>query len=864
MGIILIPQAMAYALLAGLPPIYGLYSALLPIVIYAFLGTSNYLSVGPVAITAILMFSGVSKLAEPFTDDYINLIIVLGLYVGLFQILLSIFKLGNLTKYIPKVVLSGFVQAAAIMIIISQFKNALAITIPSDVSLIGSVAYIIKNASHINTITFVFFTISLLLIIVINKKFKGIPGALVAIVIATFLTYFFQLNKDGLIIIGSIPEGLPSFVIPKLDVASLVSLIPSIVTVAFIGFIGSIGLAKSFEDRQEGIKINPNKELFTLGLSKLFGAFFQAMPSTGSFSRSAINVVSGAKTQASSLISVLLILLTLLFLTPIFYFLPNAILAAIIVHSVFSLLDINYIKRLWQFDKIDFSVFTITFLTTILLSLEAGVIVGFILYYLLIFKKKEKTTLMKHKTKNLIIVLMIVFIGCTKTEKAAILNPLATEKTTAEEKLEARNPEFKKEIIKISDNIYTAVGYDVSTINMIIGDDGYLLVDTGSNPKSAKEIKTEFDKITKLPLKGIILTHSHGDHTRGAQTYTEGKAIDIWALSNFGHEDEFNKIAGVNYSQRNLRQAGFKLPPELRINNGIAPAIYMGNPPSKKGGASIPPNKQSKSVFTSLLKPNKNFSEGFKSIKISGITVELYKAPGETDDQLFVWLPKEKALFAGDNFYKSWPNLYAIRGTEYRDVNDWVNSLSFMLTKEADYLVGGHTRPVIGNSKVKEVLTTYRDAVKYVFDKTIEGMNKGMTPDELVEYVKLPKKYADKDYLHGYYGRVDWSVRQIFNGYMGWFDGNATTLIALPKKEEATKMIALIGSKEKVINEIINAINKEEYQWAAQLSDYLLVLYPGNTDYKELKARAMVGLGRNVDNALARNYYLTVAQELRN
>ena len=474
--------------------------------------------------------------------------------------------------------------------------------------------------------------------------------------------------------------------------------------------------------------------------------------------------------------------------------------------------------------------------------------------------------LMTHKFKIALGLLFVLFVGCNKTKTPIELVPIATVKTAAEEKLEARNVEFKREIIKISDNLYTAVGYDVSTINMIIGDNGYVLVDTGSNPKSAKEIKSEFDKITNLPLKAIILTHSHGDHTRGLETYTEGKVIDIWALGNFGHEGNFNKTAGVNFKLRPLRQAGFTLPKELRINNGIAPAIYMGNPPPKKGenGKPVKGTKAQSAVFTSALKPNKFFTENFKSLKIAGIIIELYKAPGETDDQLFVWLPKEKALFTGDNFYKSWPNLYAIRGTEYRDVNDWINSLGLMLTKDADYLVGGHTRPVIGKSEVKEVLTTYRDAVKYVFDKTIEGMNKGMTPDELVDYVKLPQKYADKDYLHGYYGRVDWSVRQIFNGYMGWFDGNATTLIALPKKEEATKMIALIGGDNDVKNEIIKSINKEEYQWAAQLTDYLLVLYPANTDYKELKARAMVGLGRNVDNALARNYYLTVAQELRN
>ena len=145
---------------------------------------------------------------------------------------------------------------------------------------------------------------------------------------------------------------------------------------------------------------------------------------------------------------------------------------------------------------------------------------------------------------------------------------------------------------------------------------------------------------------------------------------------------------------------------------------------------------------------------------------------GETADALYVWLPEKKVLFSGDNFYKSWPNAYAIRGTPYRDIRSWANADDMMLKEGAEFLVPGHTRPIIGKAAVAEALTDYRDAIRFVFDKTIEGMNQGLTPDELVAYVKLPARLAEKDYLREYYGNVEWAVRAIFEGYLGWFDGN--------------------------------------------------------------------------------------------
>ena len=180
--------------------------------------------------------------------------------------------------------------------------------------------------------------------------------------------------------------------------------------------------------------------------------------------------------------------------------------------------------------------------------------------------------------------------------------------------------------------------------------------------------------------------------------------------------------------------------------------------------------------------------------------LELVAAPGETNDQLYVWLPQQKVLFSGDNFYRSFPNLYAIRGTPNRSVLLWAQSLDKMLDeKDAIALVPGHTLPVLGAENVRQVLTDYRDAVRFVHDKTVEGMNKGMTPDELVEYVQLPDHLKNKDYLQPFYGHVEWGVRSVFNFYLGWFDGNPTNLFRLAPKEEAERMVKLAGGRDKLL-----------------------------------------------------------------
>lgn len=417
--------------------------------------------------------------------------------------------------------------------------------------------------------------------------------------------------------------------------------------------------------------------------------------------------------------------------------------------------------------------------------------------------------------------------------------------------LQERNKEFEQDVIRVSDSVYTAVGFGLSPVSMIVGDTGILIIDTNLDLASGKAVMVEFGKITDLPVKAIIFTHGHGDHTGGVRAFVDDDT-KIWARAPFNIEDKQFAEAGLKtiYQTRGFRQFGVLVPEDDIEHVGITPRYFPAPDPSSSA-ASKPVN------------PTHTFSGTNATLDVAGLKLELVAASGETGDQLFVWFEKERTVFAGDNFYKSWPNLYAIRGTTYRDVYAWINSLTAMLEKEPHNLVGGHTRPVLGEAQVTDVLTNYRDAVKYVFDKTVEGMEKGLTPDELVSYAKLPEKYQKLDYLRPYYGHPDWGVRSIFTGYLGWFDGNPTNLFPLPPKEQAAQMVQLAGGAQAVQDAMTRAKEAGQYQWALQLSDYLLQLSPNDRNLLLRKADLLDARAQQVLNVTARNYYRSYAFELR-
>jgi uncharacterized sulfatase len=199
----------------------------------------------------------------------------------------------------------------------------------------------------------------------------------------------------------------------------------------------------------------------------------------------------------------------------------------------------------------------------------------------------------------------------------------------------------------------------------------------------------------------------------------------------------------------------------------------------------------------------------------------------------------------------------------YRDIRSWADSVDRMLKEKPEILVGGHTRPIMGGETINETMTDYRDAIRFVFAKTIEGMNQGLTPDELVDFVKLPQRFQDKDYLREYYGNIQWAVRQIFNAHLGWFDGNPSSLFPLNPHEEALRVADLAGGPGALLRKAKLALTAGDAQWAAQLCDHLIALDPKAVPPKLIKADALEAVAENVLSGIGRNYYLTVAQELR-
>jgi SulP family sulfate permease len=377
-GVMLIPQGMAYAMLAGLPPIYGLYASTIPIIIYSLFGTSRQLAVGPVAMVALLISSGVGHLAELQTPEFIGYAILLALMVGVLQFGMGVFRLGFLVNFLSHPVIAGFTSAAAIIIGFSQLKHLFGLDIPRG-NVFETFFNIVQNFQDINLPTLGIGVGSILILIILKRMHKRIPAPLIVVVIGMLFVYMFSLDEVGVRIVKEIPNGLPGFAIPVIDGQVISVLLPIALTISFVGFMESIAVSKAVQKKHKDYELNPNQELIGLGLANIVGSFFKAFPVTGGFSRTAVNDQAGAKTGLAGIISALLIIITLLFFTQYFYYLPNAILAAIILVAVYGLIDFVEAKHLWKTDKQDFLVFMVTALATLILGIEVGVLTGVIL-----------------------------------------------------------------------------------------------------------------------------------------------------------------------------------------------------------------------------------------------------------------------------------------------------------------------------------------------------------------------------------------------------------------------------------------------------------------------------------------------------
>ncbi len=379
-GVMLIPQGMAYAMIAGLPPIYGLYAATIPLIIYALFGTSRQLAVGPVAMVSLLTATGVSALAETGSENFIALAISLAFLVGILQFTLGVFRMGFLVNFLSHPVISGFTSAAALIIGFSQLKHLLGIDIPRTHHIHEIVWQAVEKSAAINPATLAIGISGIALILILRRINRAIPAPLLAVFFGILLVSLLGLDETYSVkIVGNIPKGLPQFSMPVPEMSQIRVLIPMALTIALVGFMESIAVAKALQAKHKDYKIDANQELIGLGLANIGSSFFSSYPVAGGFGRSAVNDQAGAKTGLAAIISSLVVILTLLFFTPYFYHLPKAILASIIMVAVSGLIDIKEARHLWHSDRRDFYMLLATFLATLSLGIEQGIGIGVLL-----------------------------------------------------------------------------------------------------------------------------------------------------------------------------------------------------------------------------------------------------------------------------------------------------------------------------------------------------------------------------------------------------------------------------------------------------------------------------------------------------
>jgi len=389
-GIMLIPQGMAYAMLAGLEPIHGLYAVTIPLILYAVFGTSRQLAVGPVAMVSLLTAAGIGSLNPESPDQYLLYALTLAFLVGLIQFGMGALKLGFVVNFLSHPVINGFTSAAAIIIGLSQIKHLFRINLPNSEHAQEMLFAIFQNIQNIHWLTFAIGVGGILIIKYGKKIHPSLPTPLVAVVFGIALVWGFDLSSQGVRIVGEVPSGLPTWSVPSFDFGVWGTLLPIALTISLVGFAESFAVAKTIQSKHKNYKLDSNQELIALGISNFGAAFFKGFPVTGGFSRTAVNNQSGAKTTMASVISAVLIVLTLLFFTALFYNLPSAILAAVVLVAVSGLIDFKEPLNLWKKDKSDFAMLIATFLVTLTLGIETGIITGMVLSLVMVIYRASR------------------------------------------------------------------------------------------------------------------------------------------------------------------------------------------------------------------------------------------------------------------------------------------------------------------------------------------------------------------------------------------------------------------------------------------------------------------------------------------
>lgn len=403
---LLIPQGMAYAMLAGLPPQVGLYASIFPQIVYACLGTASMLSVAPVAVDSLMVATAVSAIAMENTPEYWGYALTLALLVGIIELLIGIFRLGFIANFLSQAVISGFISAAAILIGFSQVKHLLGIKIPQTESFFDTVVSIIQASPNLNIITLGLGIASLALLLYFNRglgkylKSKGVEesiiipltksGPLILVIISSVLVGILNLDQGfGVKVVGEIPRGFPPLTVPNFDLNQIQLLGTSALAISFVGFMEAFSVGQFLASKKRQ-KVEANQELIALGAANITASLTGGYPITGGLSRSVVNFSAGANTALASIITALFLMLTVLFFTPLFYYLPQTSLAAIILVAVGNLLDFPTLKRLWNYNKLDGITWVSTFVAVLLTSAEQGIIFGVLISLILHLARTSK------------------------------------------------------------------------------------------------------------------------------------------------------------------------------------------------------------------------------------------------------------------------------------------------------------------------------------------------------------------------------------------------------------------------------------------------------------------------------------------
>jgi alkyl sulfatase BDS1-like metallo-beta-lactamase superfamily hydrolase len=430
----------------------------------------------------------------------------------------------------------------------------------------------------------------------------------------------------------------------------------------------------------------------------------------------------------------------------------------------------------------------------------------------------------------------------TPAESTLKYTPLPPPKPQLESlgKLAEMKEVFTPRLTKVTHSIYHATGYALGNVQMVITRDGLVIIDTTESPEAAREILNDFRKITDKPIRYIIYTHGHFDHVFGSTVFLE-KGTEVISTRDTADvlKRSFVELRGYQDRSRHIQFGG------------IAEAYAFKRP--IKSPVRLPAVLRKKDIVWPTITFDREYS-----FTLGGKKFELFHTTGETPDHLMVWLPDEKALFSGDLYYLSFPNL-STPMLRPRPVKGWYESLDRMIALKPDHLIPGHTAAISGAEKVRETLIVHSRAIRHLYEQTITCINEGKTVEEAVTLVRLPPELARKKQLREAYGRVDWSVRGIYQGETGWYDGHGTGLSPLPPRFRSRELIRLAGGADKLLNRAVSLQLANEHQLACELCDVVILANPDDKTARLIKASSLDYLAYMCGNMNMFEFYRSAA-----